>query len=514
MTDRVQRWGWAGIVIASATAWSAASCVLPDLDLEGRPCPCTDGYVCDTVTNTCVRGDPTATTTTSSSGGEGGSGASSAGGAGGTGGDEPRGTGTCDDPFTLSDPGSAASTTIGAGNDLDAECTGGEGPDLVYRMTVAETGVLDVSMWSVAEMILYVWTDCADPTTEIACTDVAGVDATEYLAIPVTQGDTVYIVVDGHEGEESVFSLDALSRPIICGDDVVDPGEECEPPNVGQCDGACQLPPEECDDAFDNDEDGLIDCEDTGDCADECSLGAQCGAAPTLTASVAGDTSGGTGDFTGSCVGNLGVGEALFEYLPAQTGVLLLDLLASPDLGIYVRTDCEDPSSELFCVDAIGGDTSELFLMPVVGGMPVTVFVDGFEGQSGAFDLDTLFFASTEAEPNATPVQASAPASPVVGTIFPADDQDWIEVVVPPGGASITATVLDFGTDTCTLGLIESQVEIYDTDGSTSLAYDEGGCASAAANGLVAGTYFVRVASPSPFSSAGTFGYQLQLLVQ
>lgn len=35
-----------------------ASCTVPDVDLDGRPCPCATGYVCDTSRNVCVR--PTA----------------------------------------------------------------------------------------------------------------------------------------------------------------------------------------------------------------------------------------------------------------------------------------------------------------------------------------------------------------------------------------------------------------------------------------------------------------------
>jgi hypothetical protein len=39
------------LLLASITA---SSCVPEEVDLEGRPCPCVDGYVCDLVTNTCT----------------------------------------------------------------------------------------------------------------------------------------------------------------------------------------------------------------------------------------------------------------------------------------------------------------------------------------------------------------------------------------------------------------------------------------------------------------------------
>jgi hypothetical protein len=40
---------WAAIVLI------APACTVPELDLDGRPCPCATGYVCDTSRNACVR---------------------------------------------------------------------------------------------------------------------------------------------------------------------------------------------------------------------------------------------------------------------------------------------------------------------------------------------------------------------------------------------------------------------------------------------------------------------------
>jgi hypothetical protein len=40
-----------------ALAGAAAACSVPDLELDGKQCPCVDGWVCDEPTNTCVR-DP------------------------------------------------------------------------------------------------------------------------------------------------------------------------------------------------------------------------------------------------------------------------------------------------------------------------------------------------------------------------------------------------------------------------------------------------------------------------
>jgi hypothetical protein len=36
---------------------TASACVVPDVDLDGRPCPCAMGWVCDDTRNVCVRPD-------------------------------------------------------------------------------------------------------------------------------------------------------------------------------------------------------------------------------------------------------------------------------------------------------------------------------------------------------------------------------------------------------------------------------------------------------------------------
>jgi hypothetical protein len=61
-------------------------CTLPDVSLDGMPCPCVDGYECDDATNTCrPLGGPSASSAggQTSAGGHGGSGGGGLGGGGG-----------------------------------------------------------------------------------------------------------------------------------------------------------------------------------------------------------------------------------------------------------------------------------------------------------------------------------------------------------------------------------------------------------------------------------------------
>lgn len=224
-------------------ALNATACILPDFAGEGLECPCAAGFTCDAATNTCVTGEggssstilpPDTTSTGPSMGGTSSDGGApsgpggappTAGGAGGaigdggfgtggegTGGSPPIG-GTCDAPVDIPDPGGVLGSTVGQGNDLAGNCVEAAGPDVVYTVTAAQTGTLELTLFSAAELQLYVRTTCDDGATELACVDKNDINAFEIASVPVTAGDTVFVIVDGHFGEESDFSLDVASSP-------------------------------------------------------------------------------------------------------------------------------------------------------------------------------------------------------------------------------------------------------------------------------------------------------------
>jgi hypothetical protein len=45
------------VVRALAILVALTACSVPDVSLEGKQCPCTDGFVCDTLTNRCLQGN-------------------------------------------------------------------------------------------------------------------------------------------------------------------------------------------------------------------------------------------------------------------------------------------------------------------------------------------------------------------------------------------------------------------------------------------------------------------------
>jgi cysteine-rich repeat protein len=159
----------------------------------------------------------------------------------------------CSAPLVLPDPAlSVVGQTNGHGATITPGCsTGSSGPETVYRFSAARSGVLDVQLLSTgANLNLSLRGACGDDTSELGCSEkIAGQDAVERLRIPITQGQTVFIVVDGTGAATAGrYTLDALSRVIQCGDAYRDTGEECDDGNRSSSDGCsadCRLEPDE-----------------------------------------------------------------------------------------------------------------------------------------------------------------------------------------------------------------------------------------------------------------------------
>lgn len=94
--------------------------------------------------------------------------------------------------------------------------------------------------------------------------------------------------------------------------------------------------------------------------------------------------------------GGLGAFENVFSFTPGsagQTGTVTVVLSSATDQGFYVRPLCNDPLSELTCIDAELGGTDETSTFPVNGGDPLSIFVDGFfsQAEAGPFTLSATF---------------------------------------------------------------------------------------------------------------------------
>lgn len=396
----------------------------------------------------------------------------------------PMPMGDCASPTVLTLPSTVTGNTSGQPDAQTGSCENGGTGEVVFEVTAAATGTLHLTLQSSADMGLYVRTTCTDELSELGCIDDELGGSPEELFVPVTQGDVVYVVVDGYEtGRESAFTLQAEA--------VV----------------------EVCDDQIDNDGDGGADCDDS-DCSSTpgCDTGPTCTMAPGLSAVAAGDTTGGTNLFTGSCTG-AGAQEKLYTYTAgASDGVLLLQLATTTDLGLYIRSTCGDDTTELACVDDSPGD--EAIAIGVVAGSTSTIFVDGYAPAGpGTYSITPTFTPLTESEPNGTLATADTFSSPFHAVVFPSLDVDWVAITVPGPASTVTIATDDGGTTDCEDGNIDSEIELYGPTG-TSLGFNDdisasNYCSRVVVSNLPAGTYYARAGASVQFDPNAVFIYDL-----
>ncbi|AGP39001.1 hypothetical protein SCE1572_33635 [Sorangium cellulosum So0157-2] len=255
--------------------------------------------------------------------------------------------------------GAAAVTTTIEGDTssgtrvLHGSCTGA-GPEEIHVFTppAGQSGTLLVVLQSEGNHGLYTRAACADASTEIACEDehVAS-GAEEELEVVVHKDQAVPIVVDARTpADAGPYTLDLVFSPATCGDGIVSKPEECDDGNTVDGDGcsaACTL---EIDDV----------------CAD---------APVAVLGGNAGDTTGGTAVFEGTCTGR-GTPERLHAFTPPSDGTLRLVLSSETDQGFYVRTGCS--GRQLACVESEIAGRDERRSIDVEGGVPLLIFVEAY----------------------------------------------------------------------------------------------------------------------------------------
>src|SRR5262249_16828370 len=158
-----------------------------------------------------------------------------------------------------------------------------------------------------------------------------------------------------------------------------------------------------------------------------------------------------------SCVGGGDTNhEVLYTFVAPSNGGLLLWLKSSADLGLYVRENCKDPSTEIQCHDDKGGNDTQYLTVAMRAGEQGTVFVDKLGGGSSPFVLHQQFTPDTETEPNDSAQSSHVVNSDIHGTILPANDEDWYTVNVPGPSSTLTATISGLVPEACTENEIDS----------------------------------------------------------
>jgi len=137
-------------------------------------------------------------------------------------------------------PYSNTGTTAGYTNDYDEVCpyTGSTAPDVVYSYTPSSDEAMDVDMLGSAyDTKIYVYEN--DATTLVACNDDYYSDYTSALFdVPITAGNTYYIVIDGYGTSSGTYTINADAGPLFvfeCPPGAVDESEACGDDLNGGC---------------------------------------------------------------------------------------------------------------------------------------------------------------------------------------------------------------------------------------------------------------------------------------
>lgn len=434
-------------------------------------------------------------------------------------------TDSCAAPVVVADPAEVTGDTSDHAALVDPTCLSinGSGPEVIYKVTAAQSGMLDVRLESTATLGVSVRPSCASVAGELGCNGIPSPDGAVKLSAPISQGHSMLVAVDGFgKADKGAYALTIKSRKVACGDAIKDPAEGCDDGNTTSGDGcsaACAL------EASETEQNGTA-------------MTADAYSAPWFAAIQP--------------AGDVDVVSAVVVAAPSSLAVSTFDLgdgacaaaamdtfvdIIAPDGTTVLASD--DDSGEGLCARASAlGLAAGTYFIRVKAVEPAAVFPyalaiaqeqcgngvtalgeqcddGGLAAGDGCSPICEL--EPTETEANNTPMAADAYADPWYAAVSPAGDVDVVSVSVPGPASTLHAMTVDKGDGGCAAGAIDSEIEILGTNGSTVLASDddngEGACSFAAAAGLAAGVYYVRVKA-SALAAGTAFAYGLVVDVQ
>jgi cysteine-rich repeat protein len=268
-------------------------------------------------------------------------------------------------------------------------------------------------------------------------------------------------------------------------------------------------------------------------------------------------------NFEPSCLaGSQGASEAVFELTLANATNVVISAGGVPgsayNIALHLQDGVCDPANavEYACSDQVVFGRPELIAETNVPAGTYYVVVDGSNATAeGPYLLDvqtsTCGDGTTlkpieecddmnmadgdgcssacvcepflETEPNDTDVTANVVAAGIClvnADIDVGADEDYFAVTLA-AGETLTATVVAGATDTCgPSGSIDSEIEIYDTNGTSSLVFNDdisgsnNYCSSASYTSVAGGQYFVRVSNSSSFCNSCLFDYGLSIGIE
>ncbi|RMG18596.1 MAG: hypothetical protein D6729_06835 [Deltaproteobacteria bacterium] len=290
----------------------------------------------------------------------------------------------CSGAQILSENVPVEGTTAGGSDDGQTLCGGDGSADVVYTFTLAQTRAVTITTQGALDAVLALRSACEDPQAELLCSDVPGDVETLTAVLPA---GSYWVWVDGYGGREGPFSIELST-------------------------GAPPAPPP------------YEDCAQ-GRLLDE----AAGGGVESGDVAVAGD------DLAASC-GAAG-GDAVYLLTLSAPASLDLELAGDPALSVSVRSDCQDPATELGCAAPTPTAPATLAL-PYLGAGTYALVVDGGGIRGGAYTLTWALGSPIPPPSNddcANPVFLATPIDTQSGDTRNARD-DFTSACIAPGSSA------------------------------------------------------------------------------
>ncbi len=244
--------------------------------------------------------------------------------------------GTCEAPLELPIDQPVTGDTTGAPSRMQGPCADGNAPERVYRLTITERSQVLIALRSTYDGALYLLRECGQIDSMVDCNDDAG-DTSQSRLYKTLDPGTYFLVVDGFGSDAGGYELEVSLSPLR---------------SIAQV------------------------------CADATAL--------TVGQRVSGTTEGAADYFQATCAGGARGPDRLFRIDVPQRSRLRVRENSDHDGALYIRSACEDPTSEIACNDDFG-DIGRSSVTAVVDAGRYFIVSDGFsssgEVQAGNFSL-------------------------------------------------------------------------------------------------------------------------------
>lgn len=255
--------------------------------------------------------------------------------------------GTCDNPAPITLGVPQRDSTEGAGRMIQGSCVQGNAPERIYRIEVPERSQLSVVLQSRFDGALYLLNNCRDPRTEILCNDDHPDTSRSQLDSTVEAG-VYYLVVDGFGEESGNYDLLVSLTPLQ--------------PVASVCSSATPL---------------------------------------RFGQTARGTTVGNLNQFQATCANGAQSPDAVYQLSVPSRSRIRVRQTSSHDGALHLRSQCDEPTSELACNDD-STDERHSVITAVVNQGEYYVVTDGFGAvQAGTFALDAEM-----TQPNGTGIAA------------------------------------------------------------------------------------------------------------